>query len=287
MVVIDGLRPDIIPLLDLPTLGRLVRQGASTLRGQSVQPCVTAAAMASLMTGVAPPTHGLASSRFRIPRSSGRIDPLPRVLNAADIDTAAWMVRLPWGYRRLGALLGHRLGFGSVSFHGANGGDVLTAARPDLLSGRDGLLVMHWPDCDQAGHAHGWPSPAYLRAARRMDRCLAELDQWTSASVDPDTLLIVMADHGGGGTTRRDHDSEHPLNSSIPIILAGGTVRSTTLWPDSALLDVPPTILHALGVPIPDSYCGRALREAFVPNVADARVTAASFTREPELAAAS
>src|SRR4030095_5751683 len=77
------------------------------------------------------------------------------------------------------------------------------------------------------------------------------------------TLFIVLADHGGGGTTRRDHDSDHTLNRKIPIILGGGVARQTTLLPDSSLIDIPPTILHALGVEIPDSYSGRVLVEAF------------------------
>jgi arylsulfatase A-like enzyme len=263
VVVADGLRPDIIPLLELPTFGRLVRHGASTLHGRTVSPSVTAAAMGSLLTGVEPAIHGLASSRFRMPRPARVLEPLPAVLRAAGHHTAAHMARLPWAYRRLGRLLGQRLGFHTMSFDGDDAGEILTAARP-ALSRRDGLLVMHWHDCDRAGHRHGWPSPAYLRAAWFLDRCLAELDHWTGASSDANTLLIVMADHGGGGTTRRDHDSEHTLNTRIPIILAGGLIRPTTLLPDSALIDVPATILYALGVPIPESYTGRALREGFV-----------------------
>ena len=265
LVVADGLRPDIIPLLELPTLGRLVRQGASTLHGRTVRPSVTAAAMASLLTGVEPHIHGLASSRFRIPRPIATLDPLPAVLRSAGVSTTACMARLPWAYRRLGTMLTRRLGFDQVLFEGDSADEILAAGRTALRR-CNGLLVMHWPDADEAGHAHGWPSPAYLRAARRIDRCLGELDALTNASNDPETLLIVVADHGGGGTTRRDHDSDHPLNRTIPIILAGGAVHQTTLLPDSALVDVPPTILHALGAPIPASYSGRALHEAFFPG---------------------
>ena len=269
LVVADGLRPDIIPLLELPTLGRLVRHGASTLHGRTVRPSVTAAAMASLLTGVEPTVHGLSSSRFTIPRRPvAPLDPLPAVLQSAGVTTTACMARLPWAYRRLGTLAARRLGFNHAVFAGDHCDEILAAGRNQLRR-REGLLVMHWPDADVAGHAHGWPSPAYLRAARNIDRCLGELDALTSASSDPETVLIVVADHGGGGTTRRDHDSDHPLNRTIPIILAGGAVHHTTLLPDSALVDVPPTILHALGVPIPASYSGRALREAFFANQFD------------------
>ena len=265
VVVADGLRPDIIPLLDLPTFGRLVRQGASTLDGRTVRPSVTAAAMASLLTGVEPGVHGLASSRFCVPRPARALDPLPRVLRDAGVPAMAWMAALPWMYRGLGATLARRAGFDHVSFAGRGAAEILSAAASTLVRRPDGLQMLHWPDADAAGHAHGWPSPAYLRAARAMDHWLGELDELTNASRDPDTLLVVLADHGGGGTERRDHDTDHPLNRRIPIILAGGAVSRVTLLPDSSLIDVPPTILHALGVAIPASYQGRALLEAFTP----------------------
>ena len=266
VVVADGLRPDIIPLLELPTLGRLVRQGAATLAGRTVRPSVTAAAMGSLLTGVAPAVHGLTNSRFRVPRPTGPVDPLPRVLAAAGVRSTAWMARLPWASRGLGASIGRRLGFGSVSFDGETADQILDAARGEIAARREGLLVMHWPDADRAGHESGWPSPAYLRAARWIDRCLDELEGLSGAAQDPDTLLIVLADHGGGGLVRRDHDGAHPLNETIPIVLSGGRVRRTALRSGSSLLDVPATVLYALGVEQPVSYSGRALVEAFVTD---------------------
>jgi arylsulfatase A-like enzyme len=264
VVVADGLRPDVIPLLDLPAFGRLARLGTSTLLGRTVSPSVTAAAMSSLLTGVPPAVHGLASSRFRVPRPRGRVDPLPAVLRTAGVRTVAFMAALPWTFRRLGSTLGTRLGFEAVSFAGANAATILQSARRELTARHDGLCVFHWPDADQAGHRHGWPSPPYLRAVRNLDRCLGELDAITGASQDPETVLIVVADHGGGGRVRRDHDSDHPLDRTIPIIIAGGHIsQATTLLPGASLLDVPPTILRAFGLPSPESYTGRALHEAF------------------------
>lgn len=286
LVVADGLRPDVIPLLDLPVFGRLIAQGASTLSGKTVRPSVTAAAMGSLLTGVDPRVHGLTSDRFRIPRPAGPVDPLPLLLRDAGIPTAAWMARLPWMYRRLGRTIARRLGFDSVTFQGENAREILEAARRDLASRGEGLLVMHWPDGDRAGHENGWPSPAYLRSVCAMDRTLGELLECTNAADDSDTLLVVLADHGGGGTTRREHDADHALNRTIPIVLAGGRVVHATLLPDCSVLDIAPTVLSQFGRPIPGSYSGRALSEAFVtPRMA--RHQTLSATRFSELAAAS
>ncbi len=278
VVVADGVRPDVIPLLDLPNFTRLARHGRSTMHGRTVSPSVTAAAMSSLLTGVRPTTHGMTTDQFKLPRPRHRLDPLPGVLRQHGIPSSAWMARVPWTYRRLATTLVRRLGFDRASFEGDGAEGVLEAATTTLQARTPGLCLMHWPDADRAGHDHGWPSPAYLRAVRWLDRCLGELEEITSASSDPDTLLIVLADHGGGGRRRRFHDSDHPLDFTIPIILAGGRVPRGTLRHDASLLDVPATVLHALGAPIPETYCGRTLHE-FV-----ARRRARSVKRDLELA---
>jgi arylsulfatase A-like enzyme len=84
-------------------------------------------------------------------------------------------------------------------------------------------------------------------------------------AADPDTLLIALADHGGGGADACDHDSAHPLDRTIPLLLWGAGIGRTHLLP-SSLIDVPPTILHALGVEVPEWYEGRVLHEAFARN---------------------
>ena len=256
VVVTDGVRPDVIPLLDLPAFGRLARTGAATMHGRTVRPSVTAAAMTSLLTGVAPDVHGMTTDQFRIPRPRGPIEPLPMVLRRAGLRSTAWMARVPWTYRRLAAAIVRRVGFNAASFDGDDAYGVLAAARKELEQDREGLMVLHWPDADRAGHESGWPSPPYVRAVRRLDRCLGELDAISGASTDPETLLIVLADHGGGGRRRKYHDSEHQLDCTIPIILASGRVVRQELPVGASLLDVPATVLDALGVPIPSSYPG-------------------------------
>ena len=53
LVVLDGLRPDAIPRFGLAHLAALAHGGASTMLARTVHPSVTAAAMASLLTGAA------------------------------------------------------------------------------------------------------------------------------------------------------------------------------------------------------------------------------------------
>jgi arylsulfatase A-like enzyme len=90
---------------------------------------------------------------------------------------------------------------------------------------------------------------------------------------DPETLVIVCADHGGGGMEARGHNSLHPLDQRIPLVLLGGCVRAGRLPAGCSLLDVPATTCWALGVTPPANYSGRPLLQAFAGP--DERVPAA------------
>lgn len=264
VVVLDGLRADAIPALGLRCWQRLARQGAASLRGNTIGPSVTAAAMASLLTGVAPEAHGLRSDRFHLPRQRETLYPLPRLLGEAGLPTSAFIRSLPLFFRRIGRRIASHLGVGNASFAGHSSTEILFHATETLAQQERGLVMLHWPDCDRAGHAHGWMSERYARAAHRLDLALGMLVACADVGRDPGTLLIALADHGGGGVNPRDHASDHPLDRTIPVLLAGAAVTADELDAPS-LLDVPATVLWALGLPVPASYAGRPLVEAFVP----------------------
>ncbi len=101
-------------------------------------------------------------------------------------------------------------------------------------------------------------SARYADAAATLDAALGQLMRMIDLC-DPRTALVVLADHGGGGRQLRHHDSDHPLDRTIPVILAGGAIRPAQLGTEVSLLDVPATILAMLGIPQPASYGGRAL----------------------------
>ncbi len=102
-------------------------------------------------------------------------------------------------------------------------------------------------------------SPQYRAAAVEIDAAIGVL-----ADLTEHTLLIVMADHGGGGVTKHDHAEPHPINDHIPLILAGPAVtRRHQLTRQVSLLDIPPTLLWWFGLDVPVCYEGRVLTQAF------------------------
>lgn len=267
VVVMDGMRADAVPLFHLRTLERLAAGGASTFHATTVRPSVTAAAMGSLFTGVTPREHGLDTDRFRLPQPRTALHPVPGVLARAGIPSFVFLSSIPRLYRPLAARLARIAGVTDATFTGMDAPQILDASMP-LLTARDrGLFLFHWPDGDRAGHAAGWTSRAYAAALRRMDDTLGRLDAITGASTDEGTLLIAVADHGGGGHVATNHDSDHVHDLRIPLIVAGGQVRPGPLPDGTSLLDVPATVVHALGAEVPTGYGGRVLHDV-LPEVA-------------------
>jgi phosphopentomutase len=205
----------------------------------------------------------LQSDRFQVPRARGALHPLPRQLAAHALPTSSFMAQVPFLMGGLAQKLAGVAGVSEARFRGKDALEIFAAAGPTLDTQRDGLIIFHWPDADRAGHAHGWMSPEYAMAAGRMDEALGRLARAVDLN-DPGTLLIALADHGGGGRTLKHHDSEHPLDTTIPVVLAGGAVGPSDLGPDVSITDVPATILWAFGIQRPESYVGKPLAQAFL-----------------------
>lgn len=262
VVVLDGLRPDAIDRFDLVHLKRLMAHGASTRSGQTVAPSITTAAITSLLTGVTPMRHGVTSDRVFIPANNNSITAIPELLAHRGYPSAGFMAEVPTLFRGIANRVGRRLGFGTSRFAGKTAPEILLAARSTLRTQRRGLIFLHWPDADRIGHSHGWMSPEYEEACHTLDGTLGMLHALANIGHDPSTLLIACADHGGGGFVSNDHNSDHPLDRTIPVLLAGAGVARRALS-DVHLLDIPATTLWALGVDRPASLDGRVLHEAF------------------------
>lgn len=262
VVVLDGLRPDAITRFGLPRLGALLPITAHTLDGRTVEPSTTAAVLASLFTGVGPTVHGIRHEHGMLPSLLKRLTPLPRLLARHRQPMVGYMRALPFGFRTVGTTLAARLGV-RARFEGHDAASILAAARSALQRARRGVVYLHWPDADEAGHAEGWMSAGYARAAERIDISVGRLLDATDVLHDPEAVIVLLADHGGGGTVSDDHDSNHPEDVTIPILIGGGRVLPNRLPTGSSPLDVCATIPWLLGITPPAAWQGRPLREAF------------------------
>ncbi len=261
LALTDGLRPEAITPSVMPTLHTLAATYTSAADARTIRPSVTIAALASLATGVTPDAHRLVQPGLDFLPRLTRLRPVARELARHDIPADVVTAELPLGAMPLAWALTRAAGARCLFPAGRRARDIATAADWLLDEDNAGLVFVYLPDCDDAGHAHGWMSTPYLKAAAEIDAAVGIL----SARAE-EALLVVVADHGGGAVIRTEHHHPHPTNERIPLILAGpGVAREHRLLGPVSLLDVSATVLWWFGVPIPDCYAGRPLLEAFAP----------------------
>ncbi|HEX9772648.1 MAG TPA: alkaline phosphatase family protein [Steroidobacteraceae bacterium] len=260
LVLADGLRPDAITSTDMPSLDALARSYTTALRASTVRPSRTVAALASLATGVAPQTHGLIEPGLGFLTRLPTLRPLARELTRGDVPSQVVASELLPAERTVLWALTKAAGLGKYHSAGLRAREVARAAQAVALSQPTGLVFVYLNDCDQAGHAHGWMSPQYRAAAVEVDAAIGVLADLTEHS-----LVIVLADHGGGGVSTHDHAEPHPINDHIPLILGGPDVtRRHQLTRPVSLLDIPPTLLWWFGLDVPTAYEGRVITQAFL-----------------------
>jgi predicted AlkP superfamily pyrophosphatase or phosphodiesterase len=261
LVILDGLRPDAIRPTVMPHLTALRERSWSAAHAVTISPSVTVAALTSLATGVSPATHRFTEPGLRMLGMFTGLTLLPAHLRRHGKKVAIVCNDVPAPQLVLARTLLGVVGVNDLLPGGFRPEEVAAkavevATRPDAS-----FTVLYLNDCDRAGHAEGWMTPWYLSEAARLDDGIAILAPLMDRT---DTLVIIVADHGGGGIVPHDHEGDHPLNLRIPLILAGAGVHAATRsHRPVSLLDVPPTILTSLGVPVPANYEGRVLTEAF------------------------
>jgi predicted AlkP superfamily pyrophosphatase or phosphodiesterase len=258
MVSIDGLRADLFKEPDeyglkVPTLRRLISEGACAGAVVGVLPTVTYPSHMTLITGVWPAEHGIFANGYFDPlqqsadnyakyASDVRVPTLWDAAQAANITTAsvAWPVtvaqrsiaynlpederldtpeaiRLQHALSRPDGLLYEletKLGPYVGAAETVEADAVRTRFAIEILrTKRPRFMTVHLLGLDGASHEHGPFSSEALKTLEILDSRLQEL--WQAAlRNDPRSILVVVSDHG---FTRTDYR----VNWMIPFIAAG------------------------------------------------------------------
>ncbi len=257
LISADGLRPDAVFIAEMPNLLTLAERGAAAWTAQTISPPGTLPAHASMLTGLSPAAHGVDWNATN--PGCPPIESPTFLLLAAE---AGYATSISAGKEKFC----HFVQSDAITYTFAREGDrsVVDAAIERLEAG-DQVLFVHLPNPDYFGHARGWMSETYISELANTDRQLGRLLEALDAlGIADSTLVIFTSDHGGIGD---NHGVEVPETMTVPWIIAGPGVLAGSSLDRFALpvsvLDTAPTILWALGLPLPDNLDGRPLLAAF------------------------
>jgi arylsulfatase A-like enzyme len=121
------------------------------------------------------------------------------------------------------------------------------------------------PDLKALGGTAARHLPGYYGMVKRLDEAFGRvLDTLKSLGIEDDTIVLFTTDHGCHFKTRNSEykRSCHESSVRIPMALTGPGFKSGgRLQEMVSLVDVPPTLLDACGIDVPDDMQGRS----FVP----------------------
>ncbi len=250
-IVVDGFRADVaFDAERVPIVSELCKRGAcGTAIGSQIS--ITVMGVLATATGQTndfrwifldfSPHEYPGPSWFRTARSAGRStghfgDDTWSMLFRSSIDLIAARSGLPrWLYYKEAVHEVDNLHFDRAGYH-------VTAHQPDLST-------MHLVGVDHAGHRFG---PFSERATNR----LAQLDRnirGLMAKADPDTVVVITADHGASRTG--NHAGAGVDARTTPVVIVGPGIRHVEGL-DLDLRDWSVFVPEILGAPIPGHSIG-------------------------------
>ena len=206
---------------------------------ETVFPATTAAALASLTTGVGPSEHGVLGYAVREEGTGGIRNmlsdwgsgphaqtalPMPTVFErATELGLAATVVGSP-SYANSGFT--HAVLHGAV-YRSAKSLDDRVREALAAAAG-PGLVYLYIPELDQAAHRHGWESASWLAELEAVDAAWTELERGLPATCG----ALLTADHG---VLDVPGHAQLVINERAPelaeeITLVAGDPRVLYLW---------------------------------------------------------
>ncbi|MFZ4765010.1 MAG: alkaline phosphatase family protein [Roseimicrobium sp.] len=275
IVSIDGGKPSVIAESEMPVLKRLASEGAVTWVANTIFPPKTLPSHSSMLTGVGPAQHGVDWNTYMPIRGKVRVPTIFTLARQHDasISTVLFAGKVKFRHLWQPDSLDHfdlngpqedkpvpataeveATVFGSQAV--AQNASAYLAKEMPMLS------FVHLADPDTVGHQSGWGSPEQKEAFKVTDLALGGLMQsLQTASIAQSTVIIISADHGGHGL---NHGENIPEDMNIPWIAWGqGVKKNHTIARPVTTYDTAATALWLLGVPLPKTFDGKPVTEAF------------------------
>lgn len=275
LFVLEGFGQDSLKGGTMPTLNRLIKEGAVTWSATAVKPALRLPTMASLITGMPVEKHGITWNTFEFSRGYPRA---PSVFDYLDLsggrdsaiflmDESLYQLARPepyTDYQMCGPLKPECSTERIVSyirqyFKKAASGHGYGHAILSLPH----FLVVHLPEAGRVGASRGWTSKEYRDALRTVDKAMRSvLDIYQEQGLIKRTTLFVTSLSGEGRDANLEQaDGDVPM---VPWIASGvGIKPGYAIRQPVSILDTGATVMRTLGLQTHTEWESRAVEEIF------------------------
>jgi predicted AlkP superfamily pyrophosphatase or phosphodiesterase len=277
IISIDGGKPAVIHQSEMPTLNRIVKEGAHTWVANTVFPSITLPSHTSMLTGVDIVKHQITWNNWVQGAGFVKVPTVFTEAKKAGLTTAMFAGKEKFKHLAIP---------GSIDYFEYNKGQsgetvkidakgkktvkegtvpakiVAADAAAYIKQAKPNLCVIHFPDTDSTGHKYGWGSPEQIAAFAEVDRELNTVfTAIREAGIADKSVVFISADHGGHDKT---HGSNAPEDMNIPWIAWGKGVRvGADVSEPVKTYDTAATALWLLGVALPEGFDGHPVQSVF------------------------
>jgi len=302
LISVDTLRSDRLPAygyggVETPAIDTLRRDGILFERAYTQVP-LTLPSHTSLLSGLLPPTHGVRDNLgYTVDPVKGPL--LQQTLKAAGYATgagvSAFVLRRATGldagfdFYEDGIELDHDPSTSGIQAVQRRGGETLEAVQPWLRSVADRPFFLffhifepHTPYDPPAEYAARYES-AYDGEVAAADAVIGDLlDELRGLGVYDQALIVFLSDHGEGlGDHGEDEHGVFLYRSTLQVPLIVKLPRAAragdTVGEPVQLIDVYPTVVSALGLPLGENLQGTPLLAQPRPDPRDHPIYAETF----------
>ena len=245
IIGIDGCRPDALLAAKAPHLRGLIKNGAFSDKAQTGDMTASGSGWGSLLTGVWREKHGVRGNDFKRANFAEFPDFLLRTKKARPDSWVASIVHWEPIQKQIVLRADVTTAYKTDAEVSASACRLLSEKNPDIL-------FVHLDDVDGAGHKFGFDPklPRYLDAIEKADEyvgALLKAMENRASYQKEDWLIVVSTDHGGKG---KGHGNNTPEERTIFLIVSGKSATRGAIEPAPDIVDVAPTVLQHLGIPI-------------------------------------
>lgn len=252
LILIDGMRPDGFLQCGHPYVGELMKKGAYSLEGMSVNPPVTLPCHMSLFHSVTPERHGVTTNTY-VPMVRPMKGLFEQIHHAGGVSGMfyGWEplrdVSRPYSLSRAGFV---------YSYSAENTDRILTEQAMDYLrKEKPDFVFLYMVETDQkGGHDNGWMSEGYLKRVHDAIENVKDVVE----EFGEEYTIILTADHGGH---ERTHGENIPEDMLVPVFFMGPDFKAGEKLSEVGLLDIAPTIATLMGVPMAREWEGKSVVE--------------------------
>ncbi len=254
--------------VEVPTMRRLMAEGASTLDNRSVLPSSSAVNWASMFMGAGPELHGYTEWGSRTPELPSRVvnmdNRFPNIFGLYREQHPDAEIGYIYEWEGMNYLVDTlAMNFRQQAVMNEENPDgCATVAVPYIKEKKPNLCAIIFDKPDGTGHQYGWTSPEYYAMENHLDSCLAQIvTAVEEAGMMDETVIIVTADHGG---IEKGHGGKTMQEMLVPIIFYGKNVRKGHVISESTMIyDIAGTIAWLLDVKQPQVWIARPITSAF------------------------